>query len=75
MKDFNVNKLDTGDFNINELLDNEKKSTRQIAKPEIPCMHPGHQVPGFQVFPAGTHEHTCPSCGNVIVFTVPLIWC
>lgn len=35
-----------------------------------PCYDPGHNVPGMQVFEPGTYEHTCPSCGNKIVFTV-----
>lgn len=34
------------------------------------CYDPGHNVPSMQVFEPGTYEHTCPSCGNKIVFTV-----
>ncbi len=39
------------------------------------CLHPEHGPPMHRVFEPGTYRHVCPACGNVIVFTVPLITC
>lgn len=47
--------------------------TRKIAEPndgEKKCMDPEHNVPQFMVFEPGTYEHECPSCGNIIRFTI-----
>jgi len=38
-----------------------------------PCRHPQHDPPGHIVLQPGTYKHTCPGCGNVVVFSVPLI--
>lgn len=37
------------------------------------CKYPEHNPPGFQVFTPGMYEHTCPGCGAITNFTVPLI--
>lgn len=37
------------------------------------CTHPEHKPPQFRVFEPGEYEHTCPACGKVTKFTVPLI--
>lgn len=34
------------------------------------CISPYHLPPSHRVFEPGVYEHTCPMCGNVIVFTV-----
>ncbi len=47
--------------------------TEKIADIEMPCLDPDHNVPGMCCFEPGTYKHTCPSCGNVIVFTVPMV--
>jgi hypothetical protein len=50
--------------------------TRKIADPpKPPCRHPEHNVPSMRVFEPGTYEHTCPGCGNKVVFTVPQVIC
>ena len=38
--------------------------------PSNPCVNPEHNPPGHMVFPNGVYEHTCPGCGNKIIFTV-----
>jgi hypothetical protein len=61
-------------------------STRKIAEPSPPpswvrsgrgwvppCCHPEHNPPSHMVLSPGTYEHTCPGCGRVVLFTVPLI--
>jgi hypothetical protein len=35
-----------------------------------PCRHPEHNPPSMICLPPGTYEHTCPGCGNKIVFIV-----
>jgi hypothetical protein len=35
------------------------------------CHHPEHNPPGHIVLQPGTYVHTCPGCGQTIVFTVP----
>ena len=52
-----------------------KNNTIKISEPEYPCMYPEHNPPSMQVFESGTYEHTCPSCGKVQIFTIPLINC
>jgi hypothetical protein len=48
---------------------------RKIKDAEKPCMHPEHNPPSMIVLSPGTYEHTCPGCGNTVIFTVPLITC
>lgn len=43
--------------------------------PKEPCRHWDHNPPANRVFKPGTYRHTCPACGNVTVFTVPLVTC
>lgn len=38
------------------------------------CRHPEHEPPRFIVLSPGRYKHTCPCCGHVTNFTVPLIW-
>lgn len=44
--------------------------TKKIADAPVPCFHPEHDPPSMMVFEPGTYEHTCPSCGKKVVFTV-----
>ena len=37
---------------------------------EFPCISPSHNVPAFQVFPAGINKYMCPACGKVTKFFV-----
>ena len=39
------------------------------------CQHPEYNPPMHIVLEPGTYEHTCPACGNKIVFEVPFISC
>ena len=48
---------------------------RKIKDAEIPCMDSEHNPPMHIVLAPGTYEHTCPSCGKKVKFTVPLITC
>lgn len=41
----------------------------------MPCLCPEHDPPMFFVYEPGTHKWTCPACGHVTVFTVPLVYC
>lgn len=54
---------------------NKPGGTRKIKDAELPCMHPEHNPPSHMVYEPGTYEHTCPSCGKSMIFTVPLVWC
>ncbi len=61
---------------VKEMVDARGKgSTVKIAEPEgRGCTDPSHNPPGYQVFSPGKYKHTCPSCGNVIIFVVPQVW-
>lgn len=37
------------------------------------CKHPEHDPATMIVRKAGEYEHTCPRCGEVQRFTIPLI--
>jgi Zn finger protein HypA/HybF involved in hydrogenase expression len=50
-----------------------KENTIKISEPKLPCMCPQHEPPTMKVFDAGTYQHTCPKCGEVTIFEVPLI--
>ena len=52
-----------------------KGGLRKIKDAEQPCLSPQHKPPMHIYLTAGTYEYTCPSCGKVVVFTVPLIIC
>ena len=47
-------------------------ATRKIADDAsaLPCFDRQHSPPSMQVFSPGTWEHTCPSCGCTVTFTV-----
>lgn len=49
------------------LPDKDNKHNKKL------CMHPDHNPPLHMVFQPGDYEHTCPSCGGKIIFTVPTI--
>lgn len=34
------------------------------------CRHPEHKPPVMISLPPGTYRHTCPECGNQVVFTI-----
>lgn len=53
----------------------QRGGTRKIADAPIPCHSSEHNPPSHMVFPPGTYEHTCPSCGKRTVFTVDQVWC
>lgn len=44
-------------------------------RPATPCFDRDHSPPTMQCFPPGTYEHTCPTCGAKVTFTVPAIVC
>jgi hypothetical protein len=46
--------------------------TKKIADIAQPCTHPDHDPPKYMVFKPGVYEHTCPGCGRVVQFTVPI---
>jgi len=45
----------------------------KIKDAEKPCSHPGHNPPMHIVLTPGTYRYTCPACGKVTEFKVPLI--
>lgn len=47
---------------------------KKIAEPPAPpCSHPCHNPPSHIALSPGVYEHTCPACGTVTRFTVPMI--
>ncbi len=52
--------------------DISRGGTRKIADaPPHPCRDPEHDPAGMIVREPGTYAHTCPTCGEECVFTVP----
>ena len=51
---------------VNKMLEKIKEYTKI-------CLHPEHNPPTNIVLKAGDYKHICPGCGNVIIFTIPLI--
>lgn len=47
----------------------------KIGDIDPPCFNPCHNPPGMIVLQPGVYKHTCPSCGKVVIFTVPQITC
>jgi hypothetical protein len=47
-------------------------STRKIRDldPKETCTDPEHDPPMYMVFSPGVWEHTCPSCGKTVTFTI-----
>jgi hypothetical protein len=39
------------------------------------CLDPDHRPPTMVVWDPGEYEHTCPRCGNIIKFIVPVREC
>lgn len=50
-----------------------KDNTIKILEPTLPCNHPEHNPPNMRLFEAGTYKHTRPFCGEIRIFTIPLI--
>ena len=48
---------------------------RKIGELEKPCLSPEHNPPMHIVLAPGVYEYECPSCGKIMKFTVPLIFC
>ena len=49
---------------------NKKQNTIKISDPSQVCFDQEHNPPMHMVYEPGTYRHTCPTCGNVKVFTV-----
>lgn len=47
--------------------------TEKIADIQPPCMCPDHKPPSMVAWRPGVYKHTCPSCGAVMIFTVPFV--
>lgn len=60
---------------IDSVFSKKYGGTRKIKSFNKPCMHPEHLPAKHRVFDPGEYEHTCPSCGHITRFTVPLIFC
>jgi predicted RNA-binding Zn-ribbon protein involved in translation (DUF1610 family) len=56
-----------------EELSNEKSGLKKIKDADKPCLSSEHNPPSHMVYSPGTYEYTCPSCGKVTIFEVPLI--
>lgn len=48
----------------------EKIDGKDLWKKGSDCLNLEHNPPMHIVLENGTYKHTCPGCGNVIVFTV-----
>lgn len=44
-------------------------------EPKESCIHPEHEPATMKYREPGVYRHTCPGCGNVQVFDVPLVTC
>ena len=57
---------------ISEPIDKQwgLKKVRDYSKA---CLHPEHEPPKHIVLSPGEYEHTCPGCGEIKRFVVPLI--
>ena len=57
-------------LNMDILTRRLKGGTRKIGDaPPRPCQDPEHNPPGMMVYEPGVYEHTCPACGNTVIFT------
>jgi hypothetical protein len=48
---------------------------KKIADIPKPCLSSEHNPPSSMVYDPGVYEWTCPSCGNIITFTVNGFYC
>jgi hypothetical protein len=48
---------------------------RKIADVKEPCLSNEHYPPNNIHLDPGTYEYICPSCGERMEFTVPLVTC
>lgn len=44
-----------------------------LQMPFTPCTHPDHSPSKDTKFEPGKYKHTCPACGGVQVFIVPVM--
>jgi len=50
-------------------------TTVKISEPPKVCMSKDHNPATHVVRSPGTYQHTCPSCGASVTFTVPMVIC
>jgi len=65
---FNVCSRETNDSS-NKI----KGVIRRIGSPKNTCTAPGHKPPMNIYLEPGEYEYICPVCGEITIFTVPLI--
>lgn len=53
--------------------ENKMAGLEKIKDASKPCMHPEHKPPTHIVLEPGTYKYTCPACGEVTVFEIPVI--
>ncbi len=46
---------------------------RKIEDAKQPCLSPEHNPPMNIYLEPGTYEYVCPSCGERVVFVVPMV--
>jgi hypothetical protein len=51
-----------------------QNSTKKVRDFKV-CLNPGHNPPMHMHYEPGEYEHTCPGCGHITKFSVPLITC
>ncbi|GJQ43688.1 MAG: hypothetical protein JETCAE03_31860 [Ignavibacteriaceae bacterium] len=56
-------------------INNNKSGLKKVKDYTKICTHPEHNPPSHIVLSPGEYEYTCPSCGKITKFTVPLITC
>lgn len=44
--------------------------TKKIAEPPERCRDPEHEPAKHRVYTPGVYQHTCPTCGAQVTFTV-----
>lgn len=62
--------------NLKKILDEsptKKRGPIRISKFKPGCQHPEHNPPSMIVLEPGIYEYTCPSCGAIGIFQVPLV--
>lgn len=45
----------------------------KISDAPFVCMSPEHNAPMWIVLEPGTYRYTCPMCGHVTIFEVPVV--
>jgi hypothetical protein len=54
---------------------NTKGGLEKIKDAPRPCLSPEHNPPSHMVCEPGTYRYTCPMCGEITEFEVPMILC